>query len=306
MATDLGMPTAAVPNEPRTEWLSHSQIKSWTHCGEQFRLEKVVKVPSTTGWALPGGSAVHTMSEVHDLNMLGLDTSHLPPTFEEAFELEIVEREERAGISRDSFRASGRASKENPNKEDYDWWLRSGPVFVASWNRWIEQVPLEIWTTPEGTPAIELENVTLIGDNLKSKGYIDRILTTPGSDQPEYVVDLKSGSRKEDSPEQLGAYREDTRQRFGIAPPKGFFFYVRTGMPSETYSLNEFSVPRREWLYQQVARAKREGIFIPHPSSMCGSCGVRDYCVYQNGVKSGEIRPPWVSIDEWEREGGEA
>ena len=292
--------------EPHVEWLSHSQIKSWTHCGEQFRLEKVVKVPSTPGWALPGGSAVHTMTQVHDLKMLGIPVDDFPGTFAEAFEQEIAEREEKGGISRDAFRASGRATIANPDKEDFKWWSENGPAFVKNWNDWIEKAPLDIWITPDGEPAIELENVTILGPNLRSRGYIDRVYSLRGNDTPDLVVDLKSGSRAEDSGEQLGKYREDIRQRYGVAPPRGFFFYVRKALASQTYILNEFTPARVEWEYAQVARAKREGIFIPNPSNMCGSCSVRDYCYVQNGKLAGTVRPPWVSIQEWEEAGGEA
>ena len=287
-----------------TTWLSYSQQKSMGSCGEQYRLERVLKVPSLPNFAMVGGSAFHAITEFHDKKMLGVPTTDrdgdaLLDNFADAFEAELASREEDTGYSREEFKATGRASKEWPDKKNIAWWLHNGPVFAAGWARWIEAMPLEIWITPEGKPAIELEVVTVVGPNERTKGYIDRVLAEPGSNDPVYVVDLKTGD-KESGSAQLGKYREDIRAKFGLVVPKGFFWYAKEGQAGTTYNLNAYSARRDQWLYQQVGRRKRAGVFLPVIDRHCDWCGVRPYCIWQDGEKSGEIRPPWVPIDEWE------
>lgn len=48
------------------EHMSPSSINSLLTCGEKFRLEKVVRVPSRPMWAGIGGSVVHKMTEELD------------------------------------------------------------------------------------------------------------------------------------------------------------------------------------------------------------------------------------------------
>ena len=46
--------------------LSPSQINTLLTCGEQYRLERVVRVPSRPMWAGIGGSTVHKVTEQLD------------------------------------------------------------------------------------------------------------------------------------------------------------------------------------------------------------------------------------------------
>lgn len=46
--------------------LSPSSISSLLTCGEQFRLQKVVRVPQRPMWAGIGGSVVHKLTEELD------------------------------------------------------------------------------------------------------------------------------------------------------------------------------------------------------------------------------------------------
>lgn len=46
--------------------LSPSSINTLLTCGEQFRLERVVRVPQRPMWASIGGSTVHKVTEALD------------------------------------------------------------------------------------------------------------------------------------------------------------------------------------------------------------------------------------------------
>lgn len=69
----MGMSNSTSTDETQTTdspfplYLSPSQISSLLTCGEQFRLKRVLKVPERPMWASIGGSAVHKITEVLDL-----------------------------------------------------------------------------------------------------------------------------------------------------------------------------------------------------------------------------------------------
>lgn len=67
--TDEYEPPAGLPKH-----MSPSQVNSLLTCGEQYRLERVVRVPSRPMWAGVGGSVVHKMTE--DLDRAYFEERH--------------------------------------------------------------------------------------------------------------------------------------------------------------------------------------------------------------------------------------
>ena len=67
MATSkpTGREPAALPPVPANtpDYMSYSRMNSILTCGEQFRLERVLKLPSRESWASVGGNAVHACIE---------------------------------------------------------------------------------------------------------------------------------------------------------------------------------------------------------------------------------------------------
>lgn len=55
------------PESPFPLYLSPSQVTSLLTCGEKFRLTRVERVPERPMWASIGGSAVHKITEILDL-----------------------------------------------------------------------------------------------------------------------------------------------------------------------------------------------------------------------------------------------
>lgn len=54
-------------DSPFPLYLSPSQINSLLTCGEAFRLTRMLKVPERPMWASIGGTAVHRLTEIRDL-----------------------------------------------------------------------------------------------------------------------------------------------------------------------------------------------------------------------------------------------
>jgi len=118
-----------------------------------------------------------------------------------------------------TWRAGGRATIANPNKEDGDWWQANGLSMVNNWVSFRNaEHNLELWVTPQGVPAIELVfNMNL--DGVMVKGALDRMMVLPNGDL--VVLDIKSGARMPSSDFQLGIYAVAMEGVFGIRPKYG-------------------------------------------------------------------------------------
>src|SRR5665647_2281373 len=161
------------------ERLSYSQLNGYTGCGERYRLERILRVPQRPAWALVGGSAFHEATERYDLREHGVDVPD--PYFATVFDRKIAETEEESGLDRSQFRASGRASKQWPDKENEAWWRAEGPTMFLRWINFRRNAPWDIWITPDGMPAVEIEFDLVLGDDeIDIKGYIDRVFVVLG------------------------------------------------------------------------------------------------------------------------------
>lgn len=282
--------------------MSYSQLSSMLKCGEQYRLEKVCHVPSRPSWAGVGGSAVHTATEVHDYATFGLRhpdprVTLDPMDWEAHFETAIAEEEERSGFPRSEFRASGRASKANPNKEDFGWWMENGPQMVQRWVTWRQIAPWEIWMVDDNTPAIELEvnaNYGSAESPTLVQARIDRVMVHTG-DGTLAVVDIKSGSRTPEGTLQLGQYAESIRRcDVGPRPQYGFYWMARTGISTEPVDIDRWTAEFFDYAYKGAAERKKRGdMYLPVVSNLCASCGVRDFCRYVGGERAGEVPAAW-------------
>lgn len=60
---DPGTGGVKPPSLDQQAYMSYSRMNSILTCGEQFRLERVLKMPSREHWASVGGNAMHTCIE---------------------------------------------------------------------------------------------------------------------------------------------------------------------------------------------------------------------------------------------------
>lgn len=268
--------------------ISYSQVSTYLTCGEQFRLERVVRAPSRPTWAAVGGSAVHAATEAHDLALFGSGASLSELTFSHHFEIAKAEAVERSGFTPEEWKVTGRASKDWPEKEGERWWLHHGPIFCARWQAWSSNCGWDIWVTDEGVPAIELGLQPTFGGIL-DKMFIDRVFTTSSGDL--VVVDLKTGSRTPPSPEQLGDYATGMEQVLGRRPKYGTFWMARTGGTTTVEELDGHTREAVDHRYSLARKGMEAGVFVAHPSNMCGSCGVRDACYAVAGKDAADYAP---------------
>ena len=127
--------------------------------------------------------------------------------FKEAWDIELGDKD------LTNARVSGTATKANPNKEDVNFWLETGPRWVQGYIDWRNANPdWKIWTAPDGNRAIELGLIPEFA-GVPVKMVIDRVFEVNGE---LVIVDLKTSKTTPTNPLQLGFYKVGLQKQFGI------------------------------------------------------------------------------------------
>ena len=276
--------------------LSRSQLDTYSDCGMKWLLQRGMKVPQLPAWALIGGSAVHAVTEEFDRHLLEGNMMD-DGLIREAFALDLESRtkaeEELYQVHRSQFRASGRASKQWPDKETEAWWKEKGPEFVLAWKSWRRVTPWDLVEivnpkTGEIIDPIEYSFKLELADGLQTWGAIDRLFTYQGQ---LIVVDLKTGAYEPKKPDQLGDYSSAIEAATGIRPAWGYFWMARSGGTTDGFNLNRprLMLPAMAKTYGTAQRGIEAGIFLANVSNLCSSCPVREFCSAVDGPRSSEI-----------------
>lgn len=211
--------------------------------------------------------------------------------FTEAFLAEIEAKKEWTERPEEEWRASGKATKAKPNREDPTWWLTEGPKFVEVWAGWwdrmVEEYGFEIWTAPGGKPAIELDIDDISIGREAFRCYIDVVVRDADGDL--VVIDWKTGSMAPKSPFQLGEYACAIEARHKVRPSHGAFYDARKGDIGELYDLSRFTTKRVEQSLMRARLIREKNLYVPNPSGLCGSCGVRQWCWVMGGKDADEV-----------------
>ncbi len=219
-----------------------------------------------------------------DLDLAGL--------FYEAFDEEVNQKIADSQTDPSTWKAGGKVSKKYPNKEDEKWWRDYGPTFVQAYADWRESVPWQIWTTPAGEPAIELELFATFGE-VPVRMFIDRIFVTQYGELA--VVDLKTGaSPPKDQGLQLGFYASGIEEVFGVRPGVACYWNARTGGVTPPYDIDHLTPAFLGQLLGEFVRARESGLFIPNLSMGCGNCGVKRACAAVGGAEAKKYDPLYL------------
>ena len=259
--------------------ISFSSFTTWLDCGERFRLQRVENIQEDPAYYLAGGTAVHVGTEKFD-EMLFRGIGFFESVnggvaaFQHSFEEALAARPGAA------WRAAGRKTAAQPNGEDADFWRHSGVAQVQKYADWRSSFHnYTLWQTEAGIPGIELAVDTTFTGDVLLKGYIDRVFSYNGQ---QVIVDLKSGSREPASPLQLAVYAIGMEKQYGIRPRFGAYYMTRKGELSAIVDLSVYTEAMLARWFRDFKRSVEAEVFIPHVTSMCGSCGVRQACTAIN------------------------
>lgn len=271
--------------QPRpVEHLSYSGRSTYEDCPKRYELSYLMNAPRKGAVWFVGGSAVHRMTEEWDRFCLANPSlsPDLTKMWRRAFN-ETLEQAKAKDPEHWEWRKAG-VKKENPQGEDLaHWYSVLGPDLVKAYMQWRGRASWEIWTTPDGEPAIELDvgGMLPMSNGLAFKGFIDRVFVT--EQNTLFVVDLKTGTRKPEDGLQFGTYAAALEHKYGVKVPHGAAFMNRRGILAESWDLTKFTPEYVGKQYRQTDEAIRSGYFVPKVGRHCGLCDVADSCYANNG-----------------------
>lgn len=255
------------------EHTSHSSISSYLRCGKAFELEKIKKYPTMPAWWLIAGSAIHTATE-------WIDTGEWDRTPEEAFDLALfLEVQKASAVEPDETKwlAAGWGRSE----QRFAHWQEKGRRYVAQWaDRGFDF----------HRGMVELDVSTTLPSGLEIKAYIDRVHVNTGNFE---IYDLKSGSTRPESDQQLGIYKvlldvwlntKGTQYTRGLYTDDiRVFNYMFKDDEFYEVDVSNWDLQAVDKIAQQWYRGVRDRVFLPVRGSSCGRCSVSEACFLQSG-----------------------
>lgn len=245
------------------EHTSHSAINSYIRCGKAYQLKKL-GVEELPAWWLLGGSAVHKATE-------WLDKGEWDDAPEHAFFLAFQQEIEDTLVTHpdmNDWRKAGYGAR----AQGYDHWMRQGPAYVKQWE-----------ASDHHWDHIELDVSTTLPSGIKIKAFVDRVYIEEDA-YGEYaeVCDLKTGSTRPASDQQLGIYSVLTEHKLGMRVPVAYNYMFKDDefyeMDVSNWTLETVDEIAKEW-YDGIS----SGVFIPNRGKQCGTCGVAAACYLESG-----------------------
>ena len=207
--------------------------------------------------------------------------------FHTAWDEECDKRKEQSpSFDLGDYTITGRAAAAYGGKRNHEWWHDNGPGLVDNYVEWRKRTKWEIWETPTGEHAVELNlNVTLPGD-IYVVTYIDRVFVLPSGQIA--VLDLKTG-RLPETEEQLGFYATAIELTYGAMyrPQWGYYWDAQKGEHGRPLALDRWTPDLFAAMYRQAIDGINAGSFLPKPGQGCGNwCGVSRFCHVVGGAEA--------------------
>ncbi|MET9385273.1 PD-(D/E)XK nuclease family protein [Streptomyces sp. NPDC002928] len=260
---------------------SFSARETLERCARSYFLSRLAKAPKRPALWSVGGSAVHETTEHYDLmSIVGnedVSGENIGQIWETYFESQL----HKAFEAEPNEYLWGRSKA-----EPIEVWRKQGLAFVESYIDWRERSPWEIWTTPDGQPAIELDvSGFLPGCPVEIKAYLDRVFHDPVFGKL-WIVDLKSGKRPPKSPAQFETYAALLKAKYDVQVDMGVPFMNRKGTPGKPCDLSEVSPEEIGAAYgkawEQVQDNAQKGVWLANTNE-CFICDVQASCAAVNG-----------------------
>ena len=255
---------------------SVSQLNQYVRCPQAYKLGRIDKVWARPAAWLPQGTAFHTVAEEYEKRLSAGNEMGL---FEA---LDLFKDEYAKGID-------GMAEL-TPN---FEWWFWSGPYSgerdierryhigleqVEKFVNWRSSEGQEIWVTPDGKPAIELD-FAIEFDGIIVRGFIDAVVVVDGEIR---VRDYKTGNSPGDD-FQLGVYATAIEALYGVRPATGDYFMAgKKGAKPRIvgpFNLDRWGRAVVTQRFHEVEEQIQAGNFEPLPEpGKCGFCDVNLSC----------------------------
>lgn len=254
-------------------------MNNYIRCGKAYELGKL-GVQEAPAWWLIGGSAVHKATEWLDKG----EWDEAPEmAFYQAFTNEIEQALEE-WPDQGSWRKAGYGAR----AQGHEHWMKQGPLYVKQWADRVQS-----WK------HVELDVSTTLPSGIGIKAYIDRV-QLDRSTATWSIVDLKTGSTRPDSDQQLGIYtvlfkqwlaRQTKYTSPNFTDMWGGWSYTAFNYMFKDDDFYEMDVSNwnlhtLDELAQEWYRGLESRIFLPNRGAQCRTCGVSSACYLQVGDTS--------------------
>lgn len=265
--------------------ISFSSRETLTRCARSWFLKYLAKAPQRPALWLAGGSAVHEVTEAYDRMAV-----KSPQVFDVQANWDILFDAQLAKLrAKDPNEWNWKRS----NSEPIEVWNQMGPEFVQSYIDWRQRSPYEIWTTPDGVPAIELDvSGVLPGCPVEIKGALDRVMHDPVFDQL-IIVDIKTSKRPPKTPDQFGVYAALLEAKYGVRARLGAPFMNRRAALGAPYELASYTADMVGAMFGEAWKQILAGDFPATgiETNDCFLCDTSSSCFAKGGPLAAQFDP---------------
>lgn len=249
-----------------TRHFSNSALSDYQRCGKLYELKRIKKIPEPPSWWFIGGKAVHAATEELDKATTWID-GDLIDLWLHHLDDEVRAEEER-WPDYDTWTKIG--------KQDYAYWETLGLEYVK---RWIQFKRDSKWRVV----SVELDVSRTLPNGDEVKAYIDRVFVD--SNGTSWVLDIKTGSKQPESPQQLGIYAAlyyELIAQEGYAEVRAGYWMAKDNRFVEK-DVSHYTLDTVQKLGENLYRGLDAKVFLPVVSNACFVCPVKDACYAHSG-----------------------
>lgn len=246
--------------------MSHSRYEQFARCGEEYRLRRIEKVPTTPSIYAIAGTNFHEWTDLFD--DVPFPTEDHVHWWKRNLADKVTQAELESGYVLREWDNPSR--KADANKSAFEGFRDEiGPDMISKYIEWRKNTA---WDVVE----IELKVKYRLGD-VEGVAIVDRIFRRP--EQGDLVaIDTKTWSRKRVTA-QLPTYLVALRQN-GFDVSGAAYYEARKGTVTDIQDYKYWDENRLAALHEQAAHMIQQGWFLPAPGENCRMCDVRRHCQF--------------------------
>lgn len=273
--------------QPTTLHRSPSQLKTFTKCGERFRLERMVEPPLPkypAAWTLLG-TTVHAVAEYWEkTHRPEMTDQQIMDVFDWYYQAELAN----AMVEQPDLSLWTKTPAVKTTENDINLRREEGRKQAVDYIRYAESAPWKPYVMADGSLALEVPfEISLPSpeepdyyDPVMVRGKVDLIKQWP--DGQLTICDMKTGSAEDEVDDrQLGTYRVAMEMQYDLPIRYGEYWFTKTRLQrsSGMVDLSRWTPEFAAKQYYVLDEAVVNNLFLPNPTAKnCGFCEVKDYC----------------------------
>lgn len=247
--------------------LSVSRLKSFTYCGEKYRLEKVEYIPAPPGaWTILGTAFHYTYEAWERSGRVGALRDGFGEQYERAIQEQLVAH---------PIETWERRPRIPTVRRDLELYLQTGLQQCDTYEDHCRSAEWQLATLRDGSLALELQSEYQLTEDIIIRFAADKVLRWP--DGRLTVRDLKTGKLIDDN-RQIGFYKVLLKEVFSLEISYGEYWYTKLNRSGGWVDLNRYTEEYMRDQFNALWSAHQGSVFIANPGKQCDLCSVRQHC----------------------------